>query len=205
MEMTMKKLLAFALVAILAGTAMGDTFWEPSYVFMNDGVGDTWYDLNAAFQSENFDGADLGTFTLTDQLWLNTEINVSDNEGATWEFVSVWYRLNGTGGFTQIQDTSLTGSNPYQGVTAGVNLIPLANLGVNTIEIYLARNHSWSGGSYTAYLNTTGEIGGGVDPGSTPPAGDYFTAEFAVIPEPATMSLLGIGALAMVLRRKIRK
>jgi hypothetical protein len=27
----------------------------------------------------------------------------------------------------------------------------------------------------------------------------------APIPEPATMSLLGLGALAMVLRRKIRK
>jgi hypothetical protein len=204
MEMTMKKLLAFALVAILAGTAMADTFWEASYVFMNDGVGDTWYDLNAAFQSENFDGADLGTFELTDVLWLNTEINVSDNEGATWEFVSVWWRLNGTGAFTEQQTTSFTGSNPYQGITPGVNLIPLANVGLNTVEIYLARNHSWGGGSYTAYLNTTGDIGGGVDPGSTPPAGDFFTAEFTVnaIPEPATMSLLGLGALALIRRRR---
>jgi hypothetical protein len=202
--MQMKKLLAFALIAMIAGTAMADTAFEPSYVFMNDGVGDTWYDLNAAFQPENFDGADLGTFELTSQLWLNTEINVSDDEGATWEFVSVWWRLNG-GSWTEQQTTSFTGSNPYQGITPGVNLIPLAQVGLNTIEIYLARNHSWGGGSYTAYLNTIGTVGGGVDPGSTPPVGDYFTAEFTAIPEPATMSLLGLGALAMVLRRKIRK
>jgi hypothetical protein len=137
--MQMKKLLAFALVAMIAGTAMADTFWEASYVFMNDGVGDTWYDLNAAFQPENFDGADLGTFELTSQLWLNTEINVSDNEGATWEFASVWWRLNG-GSWTEQQDDTLTGSNPYQAITPGVDLIPLAQVGLNTIEIYLARN-----------------------------------------------------------------
>jgi hypothetical protein len=203
----MKKLLVFALVAILAGTAMADTAYEASYVYMNDGVGDTWYDLNGSFQPENFDGADLGTFELTDVLWLNSEINVSDNESATWEFVSVWWRLNGTGGFTEQQQTTITGSNPYQGITPGVDLIDAAGVGSHTVEIFLARNHSWSGGSYTAYLNTTGEVGGDVDPGSTPPTGDFFTAEFTVnaIPEPATMSLLGLGALAMVIRRKIRK
>ena len=32
-----------------------------------------------------------------------------------------------------------------------------------------------------------------------------FQADASAVPEPATMSLLGLGALAMALRRKLRK
>ena len=40
------------------------------------------------------------------------------------------------------------------------------------------------------------------------PTAEYsatFTTAASAVPEPATMSLLGLGALAMVLRRKLRK
>ena len=33
----------------------------------------------------------------------------------------------------------------------------------------------------------------------------FFKRAIKIIPEPATLSLLGLGALAMVIRRKIRK
>jgi hypothetical protein len=204
--MQMKKLLAFALIAILAGTAMADTGWLPSYVFMNDGVGDTWYDLNAAFQPENFDGANLGTFELTSVLWLNAEINAWADGGDTYNYMSVYWRLGSSGGFTEQQDNSLVNvaGNDWQAVTPGVDLIAAAGSAGNYIvQIYLERSHDWSGGGpYITQLDASGDTGGAG-------AADYFEAEFTInaapIPEPATMSLLGLGALAMVLRRKIRK
>ncbi len=201
----MKKLLAFALVAILAGTAMADTGWMNSYVYMNDGVGDTWYDLNGADQPSNLDGANLGTFELTDVLWLNSEINAWANGGDTYNSMSIYWRIGTSGAFTEQQQTTITNpsGDDFRAVTPGVDLIDaVGSAGVYTLQVYVERSHSWSGGGpYITQLNTLGDTGGVV------PTADFFEASFTVnaIPEPATMSLLGLGALAMVIRRKIRK
>ena len=72
----MKKLLAFALVAMLASAAMASTwYWDGgSYAYTWDSISqaDAFYDLDQAYQSANLDGANLGTFDITaDSLYLN--------------------------------------------------------------------------------------------------------------------------------------
>lgn len=64
--------------------------------------------------------------------------------------------------------------------------------------VYQAGSGQASGSTSDPASNGTGRIGGDLQFKGT-------IQEASAVPEPATMSLLGLGALAMVLRRKLRK
>lgn len=195
-------------VAILAAQGvMANTGWNNSYVNLTSG-GTTWYDLNGNDQVDGpFDGADLGTFNLGYSLTLGSEINGFANGGDVFSEMSLYYRVNG-GSWNQTTDNTVanvSGDN-FRGETSGADLGGLG-VGTHTVELYVSRSHTWdagAGGPYTTYLNTTGDIGGGVEPGDVAPTADFFTATFTVVPEPATMALFGMGLAGLMVARRRR-
>ena len=198
----MKKLLATVAIAMMAGSAMANTGWMDSYAYFWDGTADTYYDLNGATANADFQGANLGSFELTDVFFLNSQINAWADNGDTFSTGSIFWRLGTTGAYTEQQDTAWdnVSGNDWRAITPGVDLITAAGgAGTYTLQVYLERDHSWSGGSATVQLDQAGANS------SATPWEATFTVNPAAVPEPATMSLLGLGALAMVIRRKIRK
>jgi hypothetical protein len=223
----MKKFLAAAMVtlAICAQVVHAGTGWLSSYNYTWNGVGDTTYTLPATGVPVNnpssttgapvgsFNGANLGTFNTGYTLFLNAAISAWADGGDAFSNFSLWYRVYSgtpTGAFTQVSTSSINniGGNNFRGFASGVDLGGRVN-GTYTVETYLSRTHSWSGGSYTTYLTTIGDTGGGVVPNNVPPTSNYFTATYEVIPEPSTYALLSLAALGfgahVIRRRRLRK
>lgn len=201
-------------VLFSAGVAMADTGWLESYVFMNEGNGDTFYDLNSTVQAAgNFDGANLGTFDITegDQLFLNAEINAWADGGDEFTEMTLYWRLGQSGAFTAQTTTDIFTPDPespnnQRGLTPGVNLVAEAGIGEHTVEVFASRTHTWDGGAggpLEIYMDTT-TAPFDTDAITDEPTGDFFSASFEVIPEPGTMGLLVIGLLgAAGLRRRL--
>ncbi len=119
---------------------------------------------------------------------VNTVIAGSANATTTGPGHMIW----------SVNGSEVAGSawNTATSITPWSSTIGTLASGVNTLNLYAADSVSAGGGTVAGTgglrLQTAVTISGDVQ--STAP-----------IPEPATMSLLGLGALAMVLRRKIRK
>jgi hypothetical protein len=209
----MKKLLAFALVAMMAGVSFGAWgFYDAdrSWVVLDDGSGPAGYSLwNSG--AGTFQGADLGMFDLTVDSFTLTGIDTKTFKNGSSDVTGTEYFYTiytGTrpksptftslgGGF--LQDY---GSGNQQWGATGLTVDLLAGLSAGTsytLEIYGMITGNDDGNPLNNYNQ--------YDNNNNAPAN--YTATFdtapAAIPEPATMSLLGLGALAMVLRRKISK
>ncbi len=194
----MKKLAVFAVAVVLAASAFGAAGWiGNSYIYAN---GD-WY---AASGSEGDwtagSWSDLGTIS---SLLLGGQIQIWDENGSDWASgAGDWMHYTIDGDDTAWVDMNMaystyggdygnnmlfqTGGTEF--ATTAVDISALDD-GEHTISIYFGgvdgQYDSNGGANYTATFTKTS---------STP-----------AVPEPATMSLLGLGALAMVLRRKLRK
>ena len=204
----MKKLLAFALVAMMAGVSFGAWgFYDAdrSWVVLDDGSGPAGYSLWDS-GAGTFQGADLGTFDLTMNSFTLTEFNTKTYKNGSSDVTGTEYFYTIYTGTRPVSPTftslgggwlsDLGGGNQTWGAT-GLTVDLLAGLSAGTsytLEIYglitgtdpvdtLYDNNNAAAANYTATFDTAP----------------------AAIPEPATMSLLGLGALAMVLRRKISK
>lgn len=195
----MKKLLTFAAIALIASSAMaqfGVTYgwWDTTIT-----IGGANYDVTS-WSSDPLNGTNLGTIDLIGSTFDITAASVNvwsaaqDRGGANFFFNTYVNTVQDAAG----QDwwlgtlTSEGGNNYSLADTTGVTIgaVTLAAGDVVGIDFW-AKTYGTSGDEwYSADGNNYHA---------------YFTVGEAPIPEPATMSLLGLGALAMVLRRKIRK
>jgi hypothetical protein len=190
--MRMKKLLLVAVLAMLAGSAMANVGWFSDYILVsNNGNPDSYYwiggdpSYGVQFQGSTFSITLGQTFELGSDMmyWADG----GDNRGGGAFY---WTVDGGVNTHEVIWSQSGPIGNNYQGLQP--TTIDIASgLGAGTYTL-------------TVWAKSWGDVGG--DSWLTD-GGNNYSATFNVnpIPEPATMSLLGLGALAMVLRRKIRK
>ena len=200
----MKKLLACLVMFGFVFGASADVGWVNSYVYVWPGADpDVWYDLNGSDQGANFHGADLGAYALAGSLFLNSQLNAwadgDDYYGAT--SFSLYYRVYAEGdtppGWSHSDSASIsgTGGNNWQAYTPGVNILDGLTAGNYLVDVFAYKIHYWDtagGGSWEERIWRDG-----VD-------NQAYTAEFQVIPEPATLSLLGLGLVALAKFRRRR-
>ena len=187
----MKKLLAFALIALMAGSAMAATGWYRDYVVVSvDGGADEYYWIgdDPSFGTQ-FDGATFN-ITLGDTLELGADMRYWGDGGDDRQGGAYYWQID-TGSANEVvwTHTSL-GGNDYQG-TAPAETDVASGLSSGSYNLTVWAK-SWGLGVGDSWLTNGG-------------ANYVADLNISAIPEPATMSLLGLGALAMVIRRKIRK
>ena len=188
----MKKLMVFALVAMVAGFASAQAVsWignSAIYVVEED----AWYNASATWAASAFDTHDFGIVaSLT--LGGNAETWWDDNASHTSTDVNLNYQVDALAWEAiDLPWLSYTPNNDKWEDMTGEDVIATTGVGAGTHS--LAVYFSASDGVNMAY-----------DSNSSANYVASFETAAAPIPEPATMSLLGLGALAMVLRRKIRK
>lgn len=187
----MKKLLVFAFVAMVAVSAMAQAIdWiGNSAIYVVEET--AWYNASANWAAGPFEGHDFGTlssWSLT--IGGNAETHWSDNGTHPATTVVLNYQVDSEAWDTVSLPWLSYGSNndKWENMT-GENVVATSGVGAgdHTLAVYFSAND----GATTVYDSNS----------SANYNADFTTA----IPEPATMSLLGLGALAMVLRRKIRK
>ena len=191
----MKKFLVFALIALVAGMASAQTLTGIGVSYIYDVDSDVWYQASGtgawatggAFNSADFGVVSSLTLGGQAQTWVGGSPNTSVTlfwevfEGATSQ---------GTGDMSLgwLNNTGENGNSTWENIV-GENVAAGLDAGSYTVATWF--NAVQEGGATVWDSNSSAN----------------YIADFEVssIPEPATMSLLGLGALAMVLRRKMSK
>ena len=182
----MKKLAVLAVAALVSASAFASASWVgDSYIIING----AWYNAsgegNPAFSDISVWG---DSFTLSGTLNIHDE-NSADWGQGDWDAMHYAWDIDQGENWVDINMQYVGGGyGQYQNDMR-------AQATVTTVDI-----SSWAVGESHQLSIYFGPVDGQYD------GGNNFTATVTkTIPEPATMSLLGLGALAMVIRRKLSK
>ncbi len=186
----MKKLIVFAMVAMMAGGAFAATGWFQDYILVSDnGAADEYYWIgsdpgfgsdftNSSFQITLGDTFELGADM---KYWSDTQ----DRGGGSF----FWTVDNYATSHEVIWSQTYLGGNDYQGLEPTENGIA-SGLGAGSYTLIVwAKSWDTGGGQGDSWLTN---------------GGANYSVDFTInpIPEPATFGLLAIGAGLMYLRKR---